>query len=134
MPPGLDGEARNVPGAPRSASRRIKPGGDASFCYGERMPEATGPTGVPAPDDETLVRLARGGSRAACEDLFQRHRGVAYRVAFRLLGNEQDALDAVQDGLLKAFTGLNDFDGRSGFRTWLVRVVTNAAIDLGRKR
>ena len=59
---------------------------------------------------------------------------MAYRVAYRLLGHEQDALDAVQDGLLKAFSGLEDFDGRSGFRTWLIRIVTNAAIDLGRKR
>jgi len=98
------------------------------------MPEATSPADVAATDDETLVRLARGGSRPACEELFQRHRGVAYRVAYRLLGNEQDALDAVQDGLLKAFAGLDDFDGRSGFRTWLVRIVSNAAIDLGRKR
>lgn len=97
------------------------------------MPEAPSPTGVPA-DDETLVRLARGGSRSACDELFQRHRVVAFRVAYRLLGNEHDALDAVQDGLLKAFANLAEFDGRSGFRTWLMRVVTNAAIDLGRKR
>lgn len=98
------------------------------------MPEAPSPTGGAAPDDETLVRLARGGSRHASEELFQRHRGVAYRVAYRLLGNEPDALDAVQDGMLKAFANLAEFDGRSGFRTWLVRVVSNAAIDLGRKR
>lgn len=98
------------------------------------MPEATSPAGIAAPDDETLVGLARQGSRPACEELFYRHRGVAYRVAYRLLGNEQDALDAVQDGLLKAFSGLEDFDGRSGFRTWLVRIVSNSAIDLGRKR
>lgn len=98
------------------------------------MPEAPSPAGVAAPDDETLVRLARQGSRPACDELFHRHRGVAYRVAYRLLGNEQDALDAVQDGLLKAFAGLGDFDGRSGFRTWLVRIVSNAAIDVGRKR
>src|SRR4051812_45478437 len=98
------------------------------------MPERPGPAAVAAPDDETLVRQARQGSRPALDELFQRHRGVAYRVAYRLLGHEQDALDAVQDGFLKAFSGLGEFDGRSGFRTWLVRVVTNAALDLGRKR
>lgn len=98
------------------------------------MPEAQSSTRVAAPDDESLVNLARRGDRIACEELFQRHRGVAYRVAYRLLGHEQDALDAVQDGCIKAFVGLNDFDGRSGFRTWLVRIVSNAAIDLGRKR
>jgi len=98
------------------------------------MHEARNASGVLAADDEFLVGSARGGSRAAAEELFGRHRGVAYRVAYRLLGNEQDALDAVQDGCLRAFTALADFDGRSVFRTWLVRVVSNAALDLGRRR
>ncbi|MGE3820993.1 MAG: RNA polymerase sigma factor [Isosphaeraceae bacterium] len=87
-----------------------------------------------ATDDQALVRLARDGDRTACEELFLKHRSVAYSVAYRLLGNESDALDAVQDGLLKAFLGLENFDGRSVFRTWLVTIVTNAALDLGRKR
>jgi len=95
------------------------------------MPEA--PTVVLTPD-ETLVDQARLGDRSAREELFRRHAGVAYRVAFRLLGHEQDARDAVQDGLLKAMVHLGDFDGRSVFRTWLLRIVTNAALDLGRKR
>jgi RNA polymerase sigma-70 factor, ECF subfamily len=95
------------------------------------MPEVA--NGVSTPD-ETLVELARRGDRPACEELFYRHRGVAYSVAYRLLGHEQDAQDAVQDGLLKAMTHLRDFDGRSGFRTWLLRIVTNAALDSGRRR
>ncbi len=98
------------------------------------MPQAESPAGGAEPDDETLVRLARQGNRPACEELFQRHRAVAYRVAYRLLGNEHDAEEAVQEGTFKAFSGLREFDGRSGFRTWLVRIVSNAAIDLGRKR
>jgi RNA polymerase sigma-70 factor (ECF subfamily) len=84
--------------------------------------------------NETLVQRARGGDASALEELFRLHRGDAYRVAFRLLGNEQDALDAVQDGLLKAFSALRGFDGRSEFRTWLLRIVTNAALDGGRRR
>ena len=95
------------------------------------MPEA--PTGVSL-SDETLVQLARGGDGSAREELFRRHWGVAYRVAYRLLGHEQDALDAVQDGLLKALLHLGDFEGRSGFQTWLMKIVTHAALDLGRKR
>ncbi|HEV3165784.1 MAG TPA: RNA polymerase sigma factor [Isosphaeraceae bacterium] len=96
------------------------------------MPEAQ--AGVLTTSDEQLVRLAREGDRPAQEELFCRHFGVAYRVAFRLLGNEQDALDAVQDALLKAVQHLKDFDGRSGFRTWLLRIVNNAALDTGRRR
>jgi RNA polymerase sigma-70 factor (ECF subfamily) len=84
--------------------------------------------------DETLVGRARGGDNSAREELFQRHRGDLYRYAFRLLGHEQDALDVVQEAMLKAFSALVDFDGRSGFRTWLLRIVTNAAYDWGRKR
>jgi RNA polymerase sigma-70 factor (ECF subfamily) len=85
-------------------------------------------------DDETLVALARNGDRPACEELFRRHQNFAYGVAYRLLGHADDALDAVQDAFTKAFTHLHDFDGRSGFRTWLTRIVQNAATDLGRKR
>jgi RNA polymerase sigma-70 factor (ECF subfamily) len=95
------------------------------------MPEA--PSGVIC-DDESLVQLARRGDRPASEELFRRHRDTAYRVAFRLLGHHEDALDAVQEGFIKAISHLSDFDGRSGFRTWLMRIVHNAAIDAGRRR
>jgi RNA polymerase sigma-70 factor (ECF subfamily) len=95
------------------------------------MPEA--PTCVQTPD-ETLVHRTREGDRRAREELFQRHWGVAYRVAYRLLGHEQDALDAVQEAFLKAVTHLDDFDGRSEFRFWLLRIVNNAALDAGRRR
>ena len=84
--------------------------------------------------DETLVWRARAGDRSAREELFQRHRGESYRYAYRLLGHEQDALDVVQEAMLKAFSALRDFDGRSGFRTWLLRIVTNTAYDWGRRR
>ena len=98
------------------------------------MPEATSPAVAAVPDDETLVGLARQGSSPACQELFRRHRGVAYRVAYRLLGHEADALDAVQEGFIKALTHLHGFQGRSSFKTWLLRVVSNAALDLGRQR
>ena len=98
------------------------------------MPQAM--PGVPAmpDDDEFLVGQARAGDLAAREELFHRHFTIAYRVARRLLGHDQDAQDAVQDGYIKALLHLADFDGRSGFRTWLLRIVHNAALDLGRKR
>ena len=40
----------------------------------------------------------------------------------------------VQEALIKAFLGLGDFDGRSGFRYWLLRIVSNTALDWGRRR
>ena len=87
----------------------------------------------PPDDGELLVRFV-GGERSALEELFRRYRVHAYRVAYRLLGNEADALDAVQEGFVKALTHLTGFQGRSSFKTWLLRVVYNAALDLGRQR
>jgi RNA polymerase sigma-70 factor, ECF subfamily len=84
--------------------------------------------------DELLVRRAREGDGAAYADLYNRYRSDAYRVAYRQLGHEQDALDVVQEAMIKAFTGLVDFDGRSSFRTWLLRIVVNTALDWGRRR
>jgi RNA polymerase sigma-70 factor (ECF subfamily) len=84
--------------------------------------------------DEALVRMGRAGDRSAQEELFRRHWSGAYGVAYRLLGHAQDAQDATQDCMIKALAHLGDFDGRSGFRTWLLRIVTNAAFDAGRRR
>jgi RNA polymerase sigma-70 factor (ECF subfamily) len=91
-------------------------------------------TTLAAPSDEQLLVRSAAGERAALEELFRRYRTVAYRVAFRLLNNEADALDAVQDGFVKALIHLPRFQGRSSFKTWLLRVVSNAALDLGRQR
>jgi RNA polymerase sigma-70 factor (ECF subfamily) len=87
-----------------------------------------------APSDEELLGRHAAGQRQALEELFRRYRQPAYRVAYRLLGNEADALDAVQEGFVKALTHLHGFQGRSSFKTWLLRVVSNAALDLGRQR
>ena len=63
------------------------------------MPMAVVPPPGPS-DDQLIERFARGDPRGL-DELFQRYRLVAYRVAYRLLGNEADALDAVQDGFVK---------------------------------
>jgi RNA polymerase sigma-70 factor (ECF subfamily) len=87
-----------------------------------------------AVSDEVLLAQVRDGDRDGLERLFRRYRMPAYRVAHRLLGNEADALDAVQDAFVKVFMHLHGFEGRSSFKTWLLRVVSNAALDLGRQR
>ena len=84
--------------------------------------------------DEMLVELARQECAMAREELFRRHWVISRRIAIRLLGHESDAEDAVQAAMIKALSHLDDFDGRSQFRTWLLRIVTNAALDAGRRR
>jgi len=99
-----------------------------------RCPEGTVSGVVKRLSDEQLLQRYTAGNRQVLEELFDRYRLPAYRVAYRLLGNEADALDAVQEGFVKALSHLDGFQGRSSFKTWLFRVVSNAALDLGRAR
>ncbi len=75
---------------------------------------------LPAPSDEVLLERFAAGERAALEELFRRYRQLAYRAAFRLLGNEPDALDAVQEGFVKALTHLSGFQGCGSFQDMAV--------------
>ena len=88
-------------------------------------------TSVQTPDE---ILVERADDPRLVRNCFSAYRNDGYRVAFRLLGNEQDALDVVQEALLKAFSGLGEFDGRSGFRCWFLRITTNTALDWGRRR
>lgn len=103
---------------------------------GDRPDTMSAATAVcpPVPSDDELLDRFAAGQAGALDELFRRYRQPAYRVAFRLLGNEADALDAVQEGFVKALTHLAGFQGRSSFKTWLLRVVSNAALDVGRQR
>jgi RNA polymerase sigma-70 factor (ECF subfamily) len=84
-------------------------------------------------DEGQLLARAREGDRTAWQTLFERHRDVAYRVAWRVTGNSEDALDAVQEGFIRAYRGLSGFAETASFRTWLLRIVYRQAIDLRRK-
>ncbi|HMD99427.1 MAG TPA: sigma-70 family RNA polymerase sigma factor [Terriglobia bacterium] len=75
-----------------------------------------------------LLLQATSNNREALDDLFTRYRHRLYRTALRLMGNSEDAEDALQDGLLAAFRSLSGFAGRSQFSTWLTRIVVNAAL------
>jgi RNA polymerase sigma-70 factor, ECF subfamily len=89
---------------------------------------------VSVPTDAELLDDYARGDGAALGELFRRYRWLAYRVAFRHLGQEADALDAVQEGFVKAIHHLDGLRRRDLFKAWLLRVVANAAIDLRRKR
>jgi RNA polymerase sigma-70 factor (ECF subfamily) len=78
--------------------------------------------------EESLIRAGQQGDSQALNTLFHRHQHTLFRSALGIMGNPQDAEDALQDGLLSAFRNLRNFEGRSQFSTWLTRVVTNAAL------
>jgi RNA polymerase sigma-70 factor, ECF subfamily len=80
------------------------------------------------------VDQAATGSRAARQALFERYREAAYHVAVRITGRPEDALDVVQDAFIRAFQALDEFQRESGFKTWLLRIVSNRALDALRAR
>jgi RNA polymerase sigma-70 factor, ECF subfamily len=84
--------------------------------------------------DEALVRRAVAGDRAAFTELVRRHERRMFAVAVRMLGREEDALDATQDAFLTVYRKLEQFRGESAFSTWLHRITVNACYDVLRKR
>ena len=84
--------------------------------------------------DQELVQLAKGGSRAAVEELVVRHQGWIYNLALRMVHHPEDAKDTTQEVLIKLFTRLSTFDGRSSLRTWLYRIVVNHLLNMKRGR
>ena len=78
--------------------------------------------------EEALVRASQDGNHQAIETLFRRYRRQLLGTARRILGNIEDAEDALQDGLLSAYRNLPRFEGRCKFSTWLTRIVLNAAL------
>jgi RNA polymerase sigma-70 factor (ECF subfamily) len=85
------------------------------------------------PSDVEAVDRARGGDHDAFRVLVERYQGRAYRLALRVLRDEEQARDAVQDAFLKAYVNLGRFEGRSSFYTWLYRLVMNLCLDLKRR-
>jgi len=79
-------------------------------------------------NEEKLIRAGQKGDSQAVEALFRRYQRPLFQTALRVLGNAEDAEDALQDGMLSAYRNLNRFEGRSQFSTWLTRIVINAAL------
>src|SRR5579872_611704 len=79
-------------------------------------------------NEDTLIRAGQKGDQQAVGALFERYHRPLFQTALRVLGNAEDAEDALQDGLLSAFRNLKRFEGRSQFSTWLTRIVINAAL------
>ena len=85
-------------------------------------------------DESTLVRRAQAGDEKAFSLLLRPYIHLSYHVALRITGNREDAEDASQQSLLKAFTHIGQFQGDSQFSTWLTRIAINEALMKLRKR
>ena len=89
---------------------------------------------APSATDEALVAAAKLGNHQAFAELWTRHSNTAFKMAYRIVGNRDEAEDVIQDAWMKAYIHLNTFDGRSKFSTWLTRIAINSAFMTLRKK
>lgn len=88
-------------------------------------------------DNEKDIVLIEGilkGDSSAYRALINRHKAYAFTVAFRILGNREEAEEITQDAFMNAFRALNSFNREAKFTTWFYRIVFNAAVGHKRKR
>jgi RNA polymerase sigma-70 factor (ECF subfamily) len=84
--------------------------------------------------DPALLETAREGDEAAYAKLIEPHRNELHAHCYRMLGSVQDAEDALQEALLRAWKALPKFEGRSSLRSWLYRIATNTSLDAIERR
>jgi len=76
-------------------------------------------------DEFALVQQAQEGSQKALAELVKLHQRFIYNVALKLVRDPDDAADLSQEALIKMITKLNQFKGKSSFRTWLYKIIMN---------
>jgi RNA polymerase sigma-70 factor, ECF subfamily len=78
--------------------------------------------------DHSLVRAVLGGDKEAYGVLVRAHSATVFRVAFRIMGNEADAEEIVQEAFLRGYQRLESYEQRSAFGTWIYRIAVNCAL------
>lgn len=84
--------------------------------------------------DKISISRLQAGDQAEFAKLVETYSELIYRLAIKMLANEQDAEDVLQETFLKAFRSIQTFKGESNISTWLYRIATNEALMLIRKR
>ncbi len=85
-------------------------------------------------NDDSIRRAVLAGDKDAYRVLVARYSPIAFRVAFRITGNESDAEEAVQEAFLRGYQKLTHFQGRSSMATWFYRIGANCALDIVNRR
>jgi RNA polymerase sigma-70 factor (ECF subfamily) len=97
---------------------------EANHAAGEQLIDVN----LEEQSEEQLIDRGLKGDARSLDALFARNTRALYQTAFRVLGNPEDAEEALQEGLMSAYRNLPRFERRSQFSTWLTRIVINAAL------
>jgi RNA polymerase sigma-70 factor, ECF subfamily len=79
--------------------------------------------------DHSIVRAVLAGDKEAYGALVRAHSAAVLRVAFRIIGNEAEAEEIVQEAFLRGYQQLERFQQRSSFGTWIYRIAVNCALN-----
>ncbi len=85
-------------------------------------------------DDQGLIEKALGGDQGAFRCLLKKHQSATYHVIFKLVHNQEETWDLVQETFMKAFRSLSSYKKEYRFATWLYRIAANCSIDYLRRR
>ncbi len=83
-------------------------------------------------DEFTMILSFKNGDKSVFTDLVNPYYMQAYKVAYSVLNQHQDAEDATQNAFIKVYKCLDQFKSQSSFKSWLIRIVRNHAIDIYR--
>lgn len=95
----------------------------------ERTPANRTP---PLPDEAAVIQRAADGDRTAFAQLMEHYQSACYGLAWRLLGDPDQAADATQDAFVHAYRAIGSYRGGI-FRSWLLRITANASYDILRR-
>jgi RNA polymerase sigma-70 factor, ECF subfamily len=79
--------------------------------------------------DHSIIRAVLAGDKDAYGALVRAHSAAVFRVAFRIIGNEAEAEEIVQEAFLRGYQQLGSFKQRSAFGTWIYRIAVNCALN-----
>lgn len=83
--------------------------------------------------DIKLIRHCLHNDHNAFDELVKRHENKVYNIAYRMLGNHEDALDASQDAFIRLYKSLSSYARRASFSTWVYRITINVCLDFLKK-
>lgn len=85
-------------------------------------------------DETVLIQKSQQGDMDAFEQLLLRYEKKVYTIAYKYMGNPEDASDAAQEAMIKAYQSIGSFRGEASFGTWIGRITANKCLDELRKR
>ncbi len=83
--------------------------------------------------DLQLILAYKDGNEAAIDILLKRYKAYIFNLSYRFMRNHEDALDLMQESLIRIYRGLKNYEDRNYFKGWLYRIINNAAINMYKK-